>query len=212
MTTPNPPAEGLTFFGRVSASISHELKNVLATISETAGLLGDLVELAGEGRKLNPDELTSCSNTIIDEIQRGYATIALLNTFAHSVDEPFREVDLADTVTLAVDLSKCLSYARRIDLDLAPAIGVKVITNPFFLVDLLYNCLVWAYRSVEPDQGIGLAVEATGDAFQVRLTDLGTMEGISRDEVGGALEVLKAELSMEASGQGLTVTVPKRLA
>ena len=32
---------GLQFFGKVSASISHELKNVLAIINENAGLLED---------------------------------------------------------------------------------------------------------------------------------------------------------------------------
>ncbi|MBW1849305.1 MAG: sensor histidine kinase, partial [Deltaproteobacteria bacterium] len=31
--------EDLIFFGKINASISHELKNVLAIISETAGLL-----------------------------------------------------------------------------------------------------------------------------------------------------------------------------
>ena len=30
--------ESLGFFGKVNASISHELKNVMAIISETAGL------------------------------------------------------------------------------------------------------------------------------------------------------------------------------
>jgi hypothetical protein len=30
--------EGLSFFGQINASISHELKNILATVSETSGL------------------------------------------------------------------------------------------------------------------------------------------------------------------------------
>ena len=38
--------DSLAFFGKVSASISHELKNVMAIISETAGLLGDLSAMA----------------------------------------------------------------------------------------------------------------------------------------------------------------------
>jgi hypothetical protein len=117
MAKDDPTREGLAFFGRVSAVISHDLKNVMATISETAGLLGDLVDLAGEGRALDPNELKSCSETIIDEIQRGYVTIGLLNAFAHSADQPLKEVDLAEMVTLAVNLSQCLSYARRVERD-----------------------------------------------------------------------------------------------
>ncbi len=211
MDRDDPTREGLAFFGRVSALISHELKNILATISETAGLLEDLVELAGEGRRLDPGELRSCSRTIIEEIQRGYATIGLLNAFAHSADQPLQEVDLAEIVTLAVNLSQCLSYARRVDLDLAGAAGVKVLTNPFFLIDLLYNCLVWSYRSVGLDQGIGLTVGLTDDAFDLRLSDLGDLGALPRDQVRTALEILGAELSPDASGQGLTVIVPRRL-
>jgi hypothetical protein len=33
---------GLQFFGKMSASISHEIKNVMAIINENAGLLEDL--------------------------------------------------------------------------------------------------------------------------------------------------------------------------
>ena len=34
--------EGLRFFGKVNASISHEIRNALAVINENAGLIKDL--------------------------------------------------------------------------------------------------------------------------------------------------------------------------
>ncbi|MBU1610420.1 MAG: hypothetical protein KKC99_01110, partial [Proteobacteria bacterium] len=37
----------LAFFGRMNAHISHELKNIFATISETSGLLVDLMSIHG---------------------------------------------------------------------------------------------------------------------------------------------------------------------
>jgi hypothetical protein len=46
--------DSLAFFGKVNASISHELKNVMAIISETAGLLGDLSEMARGGHPSIP--------------------------------------------------------------------------------------------------------------------------------------------------------------
>ncbi|MEE4112297.1 MAG: hypothetical protein V2I40_05740, partial [Desulfobacteraceae bacterium] len=51
--------DSLAFFGKVNASISHELKNVMAIISETAGLLGDLSEMARGGGSVDPDMLIS---------------------------------------------------------------------------------------------------------------------------------------------------------
>ena len=37
-------ASHLAFVGRVTASLSHEVKNTLAIISESSGLMGDLLE------------------------------------------------------------------------------------------------------------------------------------------------------------------------
>jgi signal transduction histidine kinase len=81
--------DGLAFFGRVNASISHELKNVMAIISETAGLLGDLSDMAATGSPVPPDMLKSCTGSIMEEIQRGFTVIRQMNRFAHSIDTPY---------------------------------------------------------------------------------------------------------------------------
>jgi C4-dicarboxylate-specific signal transduction histidine kinase len=52
---PDPIGDaGLQFFGRMSASISHELKNALAIIKENAGLLADYVAMMGKGTPIDP--------------------------------------------------------------------------------------------------------------------------------------------------------------
>ena len=94
------PNDDLMFFGRVSASISHELKNILAIISEAAGLLNDLTEIAASGGDLKLEMLENCSRDIIGEIQRGFITIKRMNAFSHSTDDPLKEVDLNDCVEL----------------------------------------------------------------------------------------------------------------
>lgn len=206
-------ALGLEFFGRVSATISHALKNVLATISETAGLLGDLVELAEEGRPLKTSELRSCSDTIIDEIQRGFDTIKHLNSFAHSVDEPIKEVDLGEIVGLVVNLSRCLSYARRLNQDVAPATGLRVVTRPFFLVDLLYNGFVLAYKSVGPDSELGLAVRPENQQARIVLSGLGEVEAGSwpDERTKFVAEALGAAVALDAVDGELEFTIPGTL-
>ena len=74
----------LTFFGKVNASISHELKNNMAIISEAAGLLQDLTEMATKGQKVELEMLKTCSQDIVEEIQRGFTTIKQMNKFSHS--------------------------------------------------------------------------------------------------------------------------------
>jgi len=51
---------GLQFFGKMTASISHEIKNVLAIINENAGLLEDLALMADGGAEIEPQRLKIC--------------------------------------------------------------------------------------------------------------------------------------------------------
>ena len=46
--------KGLRFFGKITASVTHEIKNALATINENAGLMTDYIEMAARGRPLEP--------------------------------------------------------------------------------------------------------------------------------------------------------------
>ena len=55
----------LAFFGKVNASISHELKNIMAIISETAGLMNDLMQMAAGGDHIESEMLMNGSKDII---------------------------------------------------------------------------------------------------------------------------------------------------
>ena len=61
---------GLQFFGKMTASISHEIKNVLAIINENAGLLGDLALLAERGVAIEPQRLNDMSRTVMKQVSR----------------------------------------------------------------------------------------------------------------------------------------------
>lgn len=151
--------DDLTFFGKVNASISHELKNNMAIISEAAGLLQDLTEMAVKGQKLELEMLKSCSDDIIEEIQRGFAIIKQMNVFSHSVDEPVKKVNLVDVIDIMVALSKFLSFASKVRLDSIPQEATVVLTCPFRLENLIYQALVFAFESVGPDGQIAVGIQ-----------------------------------------------------
>ena len=64
---------GLQFFGKMTASISHEIKNVLAIINENAGLLEDLALLAGRGAAIDPQRLTNMSQAVMKQVKADIA-------------------------------------------------------------------------------------------------------------------------------------------
>jgi len=150
--------DDLAFFGKVNASISHELKNILAIISEAAGLLQDLTEMATKGQKIEWEMLNTCSQDIVEEIQRGFVTIKQMNTFSHSVDEPVKTVNLADVVELMIGLAKFLSFAGKVRFDPVPEAAPVVLTCPFRLQNLVYQALVFVFQSAGPDGQIQVAI------------------------------------------------------
>ncbi len=156
-------AEGLKFFGKVNASISHELKNILAIISETAGFLNDLTELAKQGKELKLSLLENCSNSIAEEIQRGFTTIKQMNRFSHSVDVPVTDVDLVETLDLMAGLSGFLSFAGNVRIENKCTEFKSIRTCPFLLQNLIYRILCFAYESAGPNGEIRLHLSQEND-------------------------------------------------
>ena len=105
-------AGGLELFSRTNRLISHELKNVLAIISETLGLMDELMK-AGKGG-LTPEKFRTLHASIMEEVDRANSIIRNMNAFAHSIDEFFGEVDIGRTLDLMIQLSRLDSSLRRL--------------------------------------------------------------------------------------------------
>jgi signal transduction histidine kinase len=154
--------DSLAFFGKVNASISHELKNVMAIISETAGLLGDLSDMASTGTPIEPDMLKNCTDSIVEEIQRGFATIRQMNRLAHSVDTPAGSVNLMDVLDLAIHLCGYLSFSGKTVLQRCEGFTPTALTCPFFLQAIVYQVLNYTFKNAGPEAEIGLSVRPQG--------------------------------------------------
>ncbi|EHJ49071.1 histidine kinase A domain protein [Solidesulfovibrio carbinoliphilus subsp. oakridgensis] len=158
-----PENDDLFFFGRVSASVSHELKNILAVINEQAGLLDDLSRLAGRGMPLDPERLALAASCLLKQVRRGDAILTHLNRFAHTADAPRREVSLAETAALAVALGERQASMRQVALSATPGPDARVSTDPFVLCRLLALCLEWAMAAPDTGKTVAVCVEAGGD-------------------------------------------------
>ena len=141
----NTPQSGLQFFGKISASVSHELKNVLAIINENAGLLEDLTLMADRGVPLDPARLNAMAAVVKKQIGRADTIIGNMNRFAHSADQPVTTVDLAQMVELAMAVTARFAAMKGIKINLKlPDNPVAVQTAPFFLMNLVWQCLEFA--------------------------------------------------------------------
>jgi signal transduction histidine kinase len=202
--------DDLAFFGKVNASISHELKNILAIISEAAGLLQDLTEMAAKGQKIELEMLNTCSQDIIEEIQRGFTTIKQMNTFSHSVDDPLKSVNLIEVINLVINLAGFLSFAGKVRFDPPQDGATMVLTCPFRLQNLVYQTLVFAFKSVGADGEIQVTLdrEPNGSA-RIAFSGLGTKGDLSfpSQETKNIATSIGAEIRMADASQAIDILV-----
>jgi len=200
----------LAFFGKINASISHELKNILAIISEAAGLLQDLTEMAAKGQKFELEMLKTCSQDIVEEIQRGFTTIKQMNTFSHSVDDPLKSVNLIEVLKLMIDLAGFLSFASQVRFDPPQDEAAMVSSCPFRLQNLVYHTLVFAFKSVGVDGEIQVAVHREPDgSARIAFSGLGTKGDLPfpSEETKNVATSIGAEIRMADDSQAVDILV-----
>ncbi len=206
-------AEGLSFFGMTNRLISHELKNILAITSETLGLMNELVELSETAMPLEPGKLSAMSESIMEEVERANRIIRNMNTFAHSIDEFIREVDLRQTLALTMEICRLDSALRKTDLNLVDGEACTIYTSPLFLENLLYHVINFSLSQPSPEKKIRISIDSNDHGARITFSNLTSRivgEFPTRKETLLA-EVLSARVSRDARARAVHVDLPKKM-
>ncbi|MBU8911263.1 MAG: hypothetical protein KOO65_08335 [Desulfobacterales bacterium] len=134
--------EGMRFFGRMSATATHEIKNTLAIINESAGLLKDLSIMAEKGSPLPPARINDISRMLTRQVKRADLILKKLNRFSHSVDLSTEVADLEKTVSFVLDLASPLIEKQETAVKItAPVSPMMVTTNLFYLENMIWRAV-----------------------------------------------------------------------
>ena len=98
----------MQFFGQMSASATHEIKNTLAIINESAGLLEDLTMMAERKPPLSLTRVNDISQRVKKQVERTDLVVRKLNRFSHSVDREIQIIDLEETTCFVLNLASRL--------------------------------------------------------------------------------------------------------
>ncbi|MFH1152763.1 MAG: hypothetical protein V1793_03010 [Pseudomonadota bacterium] len=159
------------FTGRVTASISHEIQNVLAIIKERAGLMEDLLAM---GRDMSADALagrlgTSLS-TIKTQVQRGVRLTSGLNAFAHTSDHDRIQIDVRDMVDRLIFLTERLTRGKEIKfhaLECPKAPGLQ--TDPVIFQLAVHRSMECLYRVAPQGSSIAISFSEQPGEIQIKL-------------------------------------------
>ncbi len=208
---------GLQFFGRMSASISHEIKNVLAIINENAGLLEDFTLMADRGMPIDPARLKMMAEAVKKQIARADGIIKNMNRLAHSIDETITTVDLDQTIELVIALTARIAAMRGVQVDLQlPGSPITISTAPFFLMNLLWLCLDFSMSAGGDEKRVELVVEETETSVRIRFRRLaglseGLLETFPSDREKDLLAVLAADLTVEHGRKEIALRLLKNI-
>jgi len=131
-------------FGRITAGVTHEMKNVLAIIREASGLIQDLMALNPEALP-HGEKYQKALESISAQVQRGNDLTTRLNQFAHAPDQDLKQVDLLETTAVLLALTQRFARLKNIVMACDPSAvsgpPVLLVTHPVHLLLALFSAL-----------------------------------------------------------------------
>ncbi|MFH0822760.1 MAG: hypothetical protein V2B18_08400 [Pseudomonadota bacterium] len=170
-------SEKAAFMGKITAGVTHEVKNVLAIIKESAGLLEDIICYAKEGAPPPRDKFLRTLTRITEQVARGVDLSNKLNAFAHVPDDKTASVDLNQALVQTEFLSRRFARLKGMTLNVVPYDGrCTVVTDPLAVQMILFECIsllmdqveagAVIHLSIEENQGKRIVIQAVGASDQ----------------------------------------------
>ena len=123
---------GAAFVAQVTAGTTHEIRNILAIVKESAGLIEDLIFAFKRRGSLDQDKLTRSLQRIDAQVARGTELLANLNRFAHSLDPVQDAIDVTREIQQLVYLCQFRARRKRHVLQVQPGgQNLTAVVDPF---------------------------------------------------------------------------------
>lgn len=201
----------LEVFARVSAGISHEIKNTLAIINESAGLLDDLAGLAGGGENpIGAGRVQKAAATIMKQVGRSNAIMKSLNRFAHSNDSSPATAPLAEVLELVSTLSARQAAMKKVTVVVDCPANPVIEADLLCLEALLYLTVCRMFGVAAAGSSLTIRTEESPPHFVIRIS-LDSQETLPPATYPGPQETALAEHlrgSCQQNQNALCITIP----
>jgi len=203
------------FLAAMTASATHEVRNVLAIIKESAGLIEDLIQLSSERGTLDKEKVQRAVGRVDAQVKRGSDLLAGLNRLSHTLDQDLATVDLRQEVEQVVFRSK--RFARKKNQTVMSREGLASATvsvHPLHLQMAFFAAMERCIEIYPEGTPISVGVENSDEIPEVVFS--GALEGESQMPIpteGAAWAVLKdlvesvgATVAVLGEGHGIKIS------
>ena len=216
----------VAFFGKITAGITHELKNVLAIIRESSGLMGDIISISPEAVIKYQEKIQNSMVRIKDQIERGVGLTDRLNKFAHSTDETLSKIDLQETIEQLITLAQRFARLKHVVLKTVPpnqeGQPITLVTRHIQLQMALFASLECCFTVMSAGGEINIGIRKTKGKNAVRVVCKGDLpsqsefvRNISESEKWPVLQEIAACLegsaNLDETEHGIVLCFPEEI-
>ncbi|MCK5541903.1 MAG: hypothetical protein KAI40_04365 [Desulfobacterales bacterium] len=153
------------FFGKVTASVTHEMQNVLAIIKENSGLMEDFLLINQTGDLSDIEEkLGKCIKTIKKQAYRGVDLTSGLNGFVHTTDNARMSVNILDLVKKLISITERIFRQKNVNISIIESEKpYSVIIDPLFFQMVSFLCIECLVESFEADGAAAIDIRLSNN-------------------------------------------------
>lgn len=189
----------LEFCGRLLAGFTHDLKNHLAIIKESNGLISDMIAMGMISDEMLVSKLQRVVNSIQGRVGQATDMATHLNGFAHRLDTPVSMFQINDLLTEELTFLRRFARLREIELAINLGDGLPVIhNNPSLVQYVVFKLFTMSLKKLKNRSAIAVTTGAAHGGISITIQLSGEKESFARlldDETTAALADALAKLA-----------------
>jgi signal transduction histidine kinase len=138
--------------GRLIAGTTHEIKNVLAIIKESSGLLQDILRLKKGNAVPKAEQIEKVTTRIQAQVARGNDQLAALNWLAHSMSDRSSSVGVNELASGIFNLMQRFARLKQVEFESSRPMRMRRSRRMSRLLFVLVTCIEY-YLNREPPKG-----------------------------------------------------------
>jgi C4-dicarboxylate-specific signal transduction histidine kinase len=203
------------FIGKILSLYTHEVKNHLAVINESVGLIGDILEF--DAGAANPAQMLEIVQNVKAAIKRSSEFTGFLNRFGHRMDAPSSSFNAGEAVEEIAALLHKAAAQHRVTIETDPAADLPPVAgNPAMLQFILFLFLHGAITGVEEGASVSVRTRKSPRGVSVLITTAGKitrpggLKSPCADEVF-ARAVERAGVTVTETARAVEISIPAPL-
>jgi nitrogen-specific signal transduction histidine kinase len=168
----------LQFIGKILAGFTHEIKNYLAIIKESNGLIEDLITL-GKSAEGDSEQYLEITRSVAEYIEKTNNLFRYLNRFAHRMDSQLATFNLNETLEELIALVTRFANQKKIHIgkdfqeDIPP-----VYSNPSLVQFVVFSFLYEKIKNLDNNSKITIQTAAADKTVKIGIIPEGNfLEG-----------------------------------